>query len=266
MALATLLGTSVGWLLVAVYAYGTAEWWFTGRAAGYIALALVPLATAAGALATAGWVGRGIARGRELDSHPVLIAGLLIFAVAAIVRIYPLRELNYQLPGYLDTSPSLSRMIDELGGAQVPLLGPALGQTLSFVYLAIEAMVLLGALLLIARWSVNVPYCHGCKRNCRRTLDVARFASAPLVQVMERAKARDWSFFRSIGQPAPGAIEWLRLDVATCPGCQRTNTLSLHLMSREGKRRDDLVVDARITEDDLRTVQHLGATASDTPR
>lgn len=263
-ALAVLIGLTVGLGLVAFYAYGTAEWWFTGKAAGYCALALVPLATALSALATAVWVGRMAAKGHVQNTYTVLVAGLMVFAVAAVVRVYPLEALNYQLPGYADTSPSVSRMFSELKGAELPLLGNALGSTLAVVYMLLEALVLFGALWLIARSAIHVPYCHACKQYCDRFEDTARFASAPVVQAVESMQARDWDFFRGLGPPVAQAPEWLRFDIASCISCHRTNTVSLQMVTQGGQRADLMVQDLKITQDDVRTVQRLSMIRSET--
>lgn len=263
-ALACAIGLGVGLGLVALYAYGTAEWWFTGRVAGYCALALVPLATALSALSTAVWVGRAAARGHLQSTHAVLVVGLITFAIAAVVRVYPLEALNYQLPGYIDTSPSLSRVFTELKDAELPFLGRALGGIFTVVYMVIEALVLFFALVLIARWAIQAPYCKSCRRYCERFEDIGRFASAPLVHAIERMQARDWMFFRNLGPPAPGAPEWLRMDIATCPNCQQTNTASLLVVTEGGHRCSNMVPDQQISPDDLRTVQRLSSSRSET--
>lgn len=262
--LAVLIGLVVGLGLVGLYAYGTAEWWFTGRVAGYVALALVPLATALAALATAVWVGRMAVKGNLNNTHPVLVAGLIVFVVAAVVRVYPLEALNYQLPGYADTSPSLTRMFAELKQAELPLLGSALGTTLALVYMVVEALVLFGALLLIARSAIHLPYCHTCKHFCDRFEDTARFAAGPAVEAVGRVQARDWGYFRSLGPPVAKAPEWLRFDIASCMTCQRTNTVSLLVVSDGGQRADVLVRDLKVTQDDVRTVQRLSLVRSET--
>lgn len=263
-ALAVFIGLSIGLGIVALYAYGTAEWWLTGRVAGYAALAMVPFATALTALLTATWIGRVAARGHLQSTHPVLVAGLIVFAVAAVVRVYPLEALNYQLPGYLDTSPSFSRVFSDLKGAELPLLGDALGPTFALIYMVIEALVLFGALVLIARWAIHAPYCHSCRRYCERYEDIGRFASAPLVHAIERMQARDWAYFRSLGPPQHQAPEWLRFDVASCPICQRSNAVSLQVVTDHGRRSDTMVHDLKITPDDLRTVQRLSVARAET--
>ena len=144
------------------------------------------------------------------------------------------------------------------------LLGSALGEIFTLVYMVIEALGLFGALVLIARWAIHAPYCHTCRCYCERFEDIGRFASAPLVQAVERIQVRDWGVFRSLGAPRPHAPEWLRLDIATCPSCGRSNTVSLQVVTQGGQHCDSMVQDLQITEDDLRTVQRLSVSRSAT--
>lgn len=254
---ATLAGVVVGVAVVLGYAYATAEWWLTGRLAGYCALALVPLATALSASVTSLWVARQAGKGRLQNTAPVLIAGLLVFALASLVRVYPVRELTFQLPTYLDADPSLTRAFEDLKHAELPLLSASLGQTFALVYMLIEALVLFATLVLIARLSIALPFCYSCQRYCQRKTDVMRVMPAPTAEVLDHINSRNWHYFRALGPAAADRDDWLRFDVASCPSCGRTNTLSVQLVDKRGKRVHGLVHDLQITHDDLRTVEHL---------
>lgn len=230
--------------------------------AGYCALALVPLATMFAALSSAWWVGKRAAKSGLNSTRPVLIAGLLVFAFASVIRVYPLPELTFQLPTYLDASPGLSRLFDDLKRAELPVLGQNLGGALTLVYLLVEALVLVGAVFLVSRRSIRAPFCYSCKQYCRREIGVARFLIAPMVQVVTHAQGRDWSFFRNLGAPRGADLEWLRVDTASCPQCSRTNTLSIQLMTRDGTRKATWVHDIAMTQDDMRTVSGLAMSHS----
>lgn len=254
LVLALHVGCAAGVAVVAAYAYGTADLVWPVSYAGYGALAVVPAATLASIVFTA-WM----LRWRRVRSKLVVVlvlsvATLLTYALASAARFYPPGDIASQLPGFLDASPDLDRGLRAIRSQEFPVLGAVLTPMQQWLYLGVEGLVLLGVLWLAADTCLSGPFCYVCERWGKRTRDVARRAPASPNRAVQHVHARDWAFFRNLGPQEGGT--WLRFDTASCPACNRMHTLSLTLVRRWWSNRT-LIQDARLTEDDLRTVRTL---------
>ena len=135
-----------------------------------------------------------------------------------------------------------------------------IGAAGAWVLLGCELLLVAGILCALIDRALAAPLCSACWQWCRRTRGAARVADrTDAARVVDRAMARDWMFFRGLG--APGGRRALRMDLARCPGCDRTSSLSIARV-RPLLRDRVLVADLRMGPDDLRTVRSLadGAT------
>ena len=130
-----------------------------------------------------------------------------------------------------------------------------IGEAGAWVLLGCELLLVAGVLCALIDRALAAPLCSACCRWCRRTQGAARVADrTDAARVVDRAMARDWMFFRGLG-PAHGRRA-LRMDLASCPGCDRTSSLSIARV-RPLLRDRVLVADLRMGPDDLRTVRGL---------
>jgi len=122
-----------------------------------------------------------------------------------------------------------------------------------------ELLLVAGLLLASIDRALSTPLCVTCRRWFRREGGaVRRAATLPPATVVERASARDWRFFRELGPPR--GRKALRLDLCTCPGCDRMSAVNITLR-RPLRQHLTLVRDLRLGPDDLRTVRDLAAAA-----
>ncbi len=122
-----------------------------------------------------------------------------------------------------------------------------------------ELLLVAGLLLAAVDRALAAPLCVGCRRWCRKQAGAIRRSTVmPAAAVVERASARDWVFFRELGPPR--GRDAIRLDLASCPSCDRSSAISISL-SRPLRQDVTLVRDLRLGPDDLRTIRALAAAA-----
>jgi len=154
----------------------------------------------------------------------------------------------------LDTSSLAASLGDglprglELGGLHVR--GAALAGLL-----AGETLLVAGLLAAVCAALYREPLCPRCRHWCRRRAGLMRTATADSDQLIRELEARNWPWFRHLGEPRRDARDCLRFDLSTCK-CGHTAALSAvrehaFLPPRELARH------MLLGRDDLRTVEAL---------
>jgi hypothetical protein len=101
-----------------------------------------------------------------------------------------------------------------------------------------EALIVLaGAPWAAWRMLTANPFCESCRTWCAEEPGLALIRAAEPDELRRRFEAKDFLYLKTVGPRAEGDAEWCRLGLYRCPGCGKTNTLSV--------RRDKLEVDRK---------------------
>jgi hypothetical protein len=193
------------------------------------ALGLAVAAVAAGSLRL----------GRLPDRAPTgwLAAFAVVVGLAAgwIVRIGP--------PAEVAQSPlaAIERLVALAAGLPAELI----------LFEVSAAAFAFAAALVLTRRLVGRPLCSQCRTRCRNR-DAVDLAPARGSEAARRLRARDWSFFRSLG--APTGRRRLRFHLSAC-SCAMTRAADLVLRGPLFAR--TLTRWMRLGSDDVRTVRAL---------
>jgi hypothetical protein len=106
------------------------------------------------------------------------------------------------------------------------------------------AIIVLCALSFARRVVADEPFCETCQRWCVKEpggLEAHGFDDAELKR---RLEAKDFASVGELGPRRPNDLEWFRLDLHLCPGCQNTATLTAKSvdLTREGGRASEKTV------------------------
>ena len=84
------------------------------------------------------------------------------------------------------------------------------------------------------------PFCEPCQMWCDEEKDVVSIRAAGSDELKRQFEAKDFQYLKAVGPKQVDDVEWCRLDLHRCPGCGRTNTLSVKReklqIDRNGKR------------------------------
>jgi len=117
----------------------------------------------------------------------------------------------------------------------------AVSGVLLWVFWAAEALtVLVGSALTAWGGLTSDPFCEPCQTWCDEEKDVVSIQAAGADELRRRFEAKDFQYLKTVGPKHEDDAEWCRLDLHRCPGCGRTNTLSVKRdrlqIDRKGKR------------------------------
>jgi hypothetical protein len=91
-----------------------------------------------------------------------------------------------------------------------------------------EALIVLaGAPWAAWKMLTSQPFCESCRTWCAEEPGVALIRAAESDELRRRFEAKDFLYLKTLGPRAGGDTEWCRLDLHRCPGCGKTNTLSV---------------------------------------
>jgi len=112
---------------------------------------------------------------------------------------------------------------------------------LLWVFWAAEALtVLVGSALTAWGGLTSDPFCESCQTWCAEEKDLVSIQAAGTDDLRRRFEAKDFQYLRTVGPKYEDDAEWCRLDLHRCPGCGKTNTLSVKLerlqIDGKGKR------------------------------
>ncbi|HEX8117167.1 MAG TPA: hypothetical protein VF521_07840, partial [Pyrinomonadaceae bacterium] len=71
------------------------------------------------------------------------------------------------------------------------------------------------------------PFCEPCQLWCEEEKDIVSVGVAGADELQRRFEAKDFQYLKMVGLKQTHDAEWCRLDLHRCPGCGRTNTLSV---------------------------------------
>jgi hypothetical protein len=101
---------------------------------------------------------------------------------------------------------------------------------------------------------------------------VASIRPAEPDELKRRFEAKDFMYMKTVGPREEGDIDWCRLDLHRCPGCGRTNTLSVQLdtlkTDRKGKKSvssKEVLRDLLLTEGDVHQLRRVCAELTQPP-
>jgi hypothetical protein len=117
----------------------------------------------------------------------------------------------------------------------------AVSGVLLWVFWAAEALtVLIGSAFAAWVGLTSDPFCESCQTWCDEEKDLVSIQPADSDELKRRFEAKDFQYLKAVGPKHGDDAEWCRLDLHRCPGCGRTNTLSVKRESlqidRKGKR------------------------------
>jgi hypothetical protein len=92
----------------------------------------------------------------------------------------------------------------------------------------LEATLVSGTAVFLARSAVARPYCESCNGWARAQRRVATLAATERALLVERLETGRLDLLEQLGSPAPDASSWLSLDLESCPGCDALHALSVH--------------------------------------
>ncbi len=133
-------------------------------------------------------------------------------------------------------------------------------------------VVLVGAS--VAAWKVLTahPFCESCQTWCAEEQGVASIRVAESDELKRRFEAKDFMYLKTVGPRDEGDFEWCQLDLHRCPGCGRTNTLSVQLnklkTDRKGKQTvtsKHILRDLLLTEGDVHQLRRVCAELTQPP-
>jgi len=97
-----------------------------------------------------------------------------------------------------------------------------------FGFWLLEALLVGGTAVFLARSAVASPYCEGCQSWTRATPSVATVAATERGVLVERLEAGQITLLEQLGPSAPDATCWLSLDLDSCAGCDALHALSVN--------------------------------------
>jgi hypothetical protein len=128
------------------------------------------------------------------------------------------------------------------------------GVPLAVVWL-LEALILVGGPAGLGSTILSeLPFCEACGRWTRLLQDVGRLSTQGTDRLIERIRRGDWRAILEHDPGAPGARwaranyaellllscgEWLRLDLASCPGCAESRFVSIVKVTHVGNRESE---------------------------
>jgi hypothetical protein len=136
-----------------------------------------------------------------------------------------------------------------------------------------EAVVVL-AVAPVAAWKglTAHPFCESCRTWCAEERGVALIRAAESDELKRRFEAKDFLYLKTVGPRAEGDLDWCRLDLHRCPGCGRTNTLSVQRdklkVDRKGKQTvnsKEVLRDLLLTEGDVHQLRRVSAELTQPP-
>ncbi|MGA9523942.1 MAG: hypothetical protein WBV82_20945, partial [Myxococcaceae bacterium] len=131
-----------------------------------------------------------------------------------------------------------------------------------WVLWALEAVLVIGAAVLLAHVSLDTPYCETCRLWATEAERVSETASVDTAEVKRRLGLGDLAVLEGAGPRAPDAQMWLRLDVHSCARCNQLHTLSVIQLKldKDGKSQNSTVVDKLwVTSADVERIRRLNA-------
>lgn len=188
---------------------------------------------------TAGFAGVvGFAVGRALHAgkvrnHAVTLATAIpvaIFALWAswVAWVYAILHRADAVVGVLDlalapaTLWKVILLINDKGAWNLKGITPT-GAALWGLW-ALEAAIIGGVIVLVARESVNEPFCEPCERWCDEQKAIAVLGATTKDDLVPRLERGDYAVLREIGPPTH--LAFTRLDLHQCSQCQATTTLT----------------------------------------
>lgn len=136
-----------------------------------------------------------------------------------------------------------------------------------------EALIVLGGSL-VAAWKglTARPFCESCQTWCAEEPGVALIRAAESDELKRRFEAKDFMYMKTVGLPDEGDVDWCRLDLHRCPGCGRTNTLSVKRDSVKTDRKGKKTVATRevlggllLSADDVHRLRRVSAELTQPP-
>jgi hypothetical protein len=136
-----------------------------------------------------------------------------------------------------------------------------------------EALVVLAGSTWTA-WKVLTarPFCESCLTWCAEEPGVALIRAAESDELKRRFEAKDFLYMKTVGPRAEGDYEWCRLDLHRCPGCGRTNTLSVQMDKVETDRKGKQTVTSKavlsgllLSEGDVHQLRRVSAELTQPP-
>lgn len=190
------------------------------------------LLTAAFAVVVGLMVGRGLRSGK-VRSSPAALAAALPVAIFALWAAWVswafalLRRSDVKLELIdLAASPRILWkvvcLINEKGAWSLKGYTPT--GTVLWILWAIEAALILGAIVFMAHEHVNLPFCEPCEQWCEEEKGIAVFGPTTKDVIRPRLEQGDYGVFGELGDPTEAHS--LRIDLHQCPKCQATMTLS----------------------------------------
>lgn len=194
----------------------------------------------------------------KMRSHATVTAIVAMAAVVGFVAGWGLRLAIWD--PRLATEPvsamQLVHAIDQLGARHLHYGTLIIGGGALWALWFCEALLVAGLSLVLADAVHVTPLCASCERWCTVRRGVARVAVAPVAEVRARLERRDWDYFRRLAARRWRPGRCLRLDLATCSGCQSTNALSVRLIHRPWRARR-IVDHLLLSSDCTRTITSL---------
>lgn len=101
------------------------------------------------------------------------------------------------------------------------------GGFLWLIWAAEAAIVLGGAVIAAAGMLGTSPFCESCQSWCSHTKGLITVADVEPAELKGRVEARDFDYVKGLAPKTEGQRDWARFDLYECPGCGKTNTLSV---------------------------------------
>jgi hypothetical protein len=136
-----------------------------------------------------------------------------------------------------------------------------------------EALIVLGGATKAA-WAVLSahPFCESCLTWCAEEQGVASIRATESEEIKRRFEAKDFMYMKTVGPMERGDLDWYRVDLHRCPGCGRTNTLTVQLSTlktdRKGKQSvdsKDVIRDLLLSEGDVHQLRRVCAELTQPP-
>ncbi len=127
-----------------------------------------------------------------------------------------------------------------IGSSSTPVSG-----VLLLIVWILEALIVFGASLAVAFFTADSePFCEGCESWCEPKDDALRLSGHLIGDALaERLHGMDLAVLTESPRAHPMANPWFQVDVARCPSCGETNTLTLSHVAvshdRKGNRKVD---------------------------
>jgi hypothetical protein len=127
-------------------------------------------------------------------------------------------------------------------------------------------IVLAGACMTAWKMLTAHPFCESCRTWCAEEQGVASIRTAESDELRRRLEAKDFTYMKTVGPLEEGDFEWCRLDLHRCPGCGRTNTLTVQWNKLKTDRKGKQTVTSRevfrdllLTEGDVHQLRRVCA-------